>query len=141
MSGVHHAVLKASGWRVAKRIGGMPVLELTTVGSRSGARRTVVLSAPIVEGERIILVASRGGADRDPAWYRNLVANPRVEVTRGRTTACMVARTANPAERAVLWDRVVAAYGGYATYQGRTEREIPLVICEPCGAGAGDPAG
>ena len=141
MSGVHHAVLTVSGWRVAKRIGGMPVLELTTVGTRSGARRTVVLSAPIVERDRIVLVASRGGADRHPDWYRNLVRHPRVEVTRGGTTECMLARTANPAERALLWDRVVEAYGGYATYQGRTEREIPLVICEPCERDADDPAG
>ena len=116
----------------------MPVIELATVGRRSGARRTVVLSAPIVEGDCLVLVASRGGADRHPDWYRNLLRHPRVEVTRGRTTECMVARTASPAERADLWDRVVEAYDGYAAYQRRTERQIPLVICEPCGSGAGD---
>ncbi|MGI9825326.1 nitroreductase/quinone reductase family protein [Agromyces sp. Marseille-Q5079] len=137
MSGVHHAVLKASGWRLGKRIAGMPVIELATVGRRSGARRTVVLSAPIVEGDRLVLVASRGGSDRHPDWYRNLVRHPRVEVTRGRTTECMTARTASPAERADLWDRVVEAYDGYAAYQRRTERQIPLVICEPCASGDG----
>lgn len=126
-------VLTASGWRVGKRIAGMPVIELTTVGRRSGAKRTVVLSAPIVEGDRIVLVASRGGADRHPDWYRNLVQDSRVEVTRGRTTERMLARTASPAERNELWGRVVEAYAGYAAYQQRTDREIPLVICEPCG--------
>jgi deazaflavin-dependent oxidoreductase (nitroreductase family) len=137
LSRLHHAVLKASGWRVAKRIVGMPVLELTTIGRASGAKRTVVLSSPIVEAERIVLVASRGGDDRHPDWYRNLVLHPRVEVTRGRTTECMVARTASPGERAELWPRVVEVYDGYAAYQRRTDREIPLVICEPCG---GDPS-
>ena len=80
---------------------------------------------------RLVLVASRGGDDRQPGWYLNLVARPEVEVTRRGARTAMVARTATPEERAELWPRVVAAYAGYAEYQRRTAREIPLVICTP----------
>ena len=90
-----------------------------------------MLSAPVVDGDRFVLVASRGGDDRDPAWYGNLVAEPSVELTVHGLTRPMTARTADEDERAELWPRVVSAYPGYAGYQRRTAREIPLVICEP----------
>lgn len=131
LSAFHGAVLRATGWRVAARVGGMPVVALRTVGHRSGRGRTVVLSAPVVDGDTVVLVASRGGDDRHPAWYRNLVAYPDVELTIGRTTRRMRARVADAGERSALWPRVVAAYRGYGDYQRRTAREIPLVICEP----------
>ena len=78
-----------------------------------------------------MLVASKGGDDRHPEWYRNLVAHPSVELTIGGVARRMTARTAGADERAELWPRVIAAYHGYAVYQRRTTREIPLVICEP----------
>lgn len=131
LSRVHRALLTITGWRVAARVGGMPIVELRTTGRRTGRDRVVVLSAPIAEPDRIVLVASRGGDDRDPAWYRNLVADPQVEVTLGGVTRAMTARTAAPVERVELWSRVVGAYSGYAGYQRRTRREIPIVICEP----------
>lgn len=109
----------------------MPIVELRTTGRRTGRDRVVVLSAPIAEPDRIVLVASRGGDDRDPAWYRNLVAEPLVELTMRGVTRSMIARTAEGGDRAELWSRVVAAYPGYAGYQRRTKREIPIVICEP----------
>jgi deazaflavin-dependent oxidoreductase (nitroreductase family) len=112
-------------------MGGMPIVELETTGRRSGRPRTVVLSTPLVDGERTVLVASKGGDDRHPDWYRNLVADPEVELTMHGTTRQMRARTADRDERAELWPRVVAAYPGYAAYQRRTSREIPLVVCEP----------
>ena len=111
----------------------MPVVVLVTTGRRSGRPRDVVLSSPVVEGERIVLVASKGGDDRDPEWYRNLVADPAVELTLHGVTRSMTARTADAAERAELWPRVVAGYPGYGDYQRRTTRQIPLVICEPPG--------
>ena len=129
LSAFHRGVLAVVGWRVAARIAGMPIVELRTIGRRSGAPRTVVLSAPVDEPERLVLVASRGGDDRQPGWYLNLVARPEVEVTRRGARTAMVARTATPEERAELWPRIVAAYAGYAEYQRRTTREIPLVIC------------
>src|SRR5690606_18671127 len=109
---------------------GMPIVELRTIGRRSGRPRSVVLSAPVVDGERIVLVASRGGDDEHPDWYRNLLANPRVELTMNGRRRPMTARPADAAERAELWPRVVRTYPGYAAYQRRTNREIPLVICE-----------
>lgn len=129
LSAFHRGVLAVFGWRVAARIAGMPIVELHTIGRRSGAPRTVVLSAPVDEPERLVLVASRGGDDRQPGWYLNLVARPEVEVTRLGARTAMVARTATSGERAELWPRIVAAYAGYAEYQRRTTREIPLVIC------------
>ena len=78
-----------------------------------------------------MLVASKGGDDRHPDWYHNLVDQPDVEVTIDGETTPMRARTADPAEKAALWPTIVAAYKGYAGYQRRTERDIPVVICEP----------
>ncbi len=109
----------------------MPIVELHTTGRRSGQTRSVVLSAPIVDGDRVVLVASRGGDDRHPDWYLNLVVNPRVELTMRGVARPMTARPADDAEHAELWPRVVRAYRGYAGYQRRTSRRIPLVICEP----------
>ena len=77
-----------------------------------------------------MLVASNGGAPRHPDWYLNLCADPHVTVQRGAQVRPMLARTATPQERDVLWPRVVQRYAGYARYQQHAPREIPLVICE-----------
>ncbi|GAA1770695.1 nitroreductase/quinone reductase family protein [Agromyces humatus] len=131
MSHAHAALLRLSRWRLGATVIGMPIVELRTIGRRSGRSRSVILSTPLVDGERIVLVASRGGADHHPSWYRNLVANPMVELTMHGATRPMRARTADPVERAELWPRVVRANGGYEGYQRRTARQIPLVVCEP----------
>lgn len=131
ISRVHRVVMRATGGRVGRSAGGMPVLELRTVGRTTGLPRSVMLTAPVVEGERLVLVASKNGDDRDPDWYRNLLAQPDVEVTMGGRHRAMRARRASPDEKAELWPRVVAAHPGYAAYQRRTTRDIPLVICEP----------
>jgi deazaflavin-dependent oxidoreductase (nitroreductase family) len=109
----------------------MPVVELHTVGRRSGLPRSTMLTAPVIDGDRVVLVASKGGDDRDPDWFRNLMAHPEVELTMGGRRRPMLARRASAAEKAELWPQVVAAYRGYGTYQGRTDRDIPLVILEP----------
>jgi deazaflavin-dependent oxidoreductase (nitroreductase family) len=109
----------------------MPVVELHTTGRTSGRARSTVLTAPVTDGGRVVLVASKGGDDRDPDWYRNLIAGPDIELTIGGQRQPMRARPASAAERAELWPRVVAAHAGYASYQRRTRRDIPLVICEP----------
>lgn len=90
-----------------------------------------MLAAPIVEDDRVVLVASFGGDDRQPAWYRNLTAHPRVRVTTAGSTLTMLARTATDQERAQLWPQITARYQGYARYQQRTERPIPVVILQP----------
>jgi deazaflavin-dependent oxidoreductase (nitroreductase family) len=129
----HRALLAVTRGHLGSRIASMPVIELHTVGRRSGARRSVVLTAPLREAGRYVLVASKGGEPRHPHWYSNLVANPDVEITdRGRTLP-MRARTAEPAERSELWPEIVRVHPGYAGYQRKTSREIPVVICEPRG--------
>ena len=132
-SRTHAALLKLTGWHLGASIVGMPVVELRTTGRRSGRPRVVVLSTPLVESERVVLVASKGGDDRHPDWYRNLVANPEVDLLMHGKSRRMVARTADARERAELWPRVVAAYPGYAAYQRKTSRQIPVVVCEPRG--------
>ncbi len=131
MSQAHRAILRLSGGRVLGSAFGMPVIELHTVGRKSGLPRSTMLTAPVIDGDRIVLVASKGGDDRDPDWYRNLMAHPDTELTIAGQRRPMRARRASAAEKAELWPRVVAAYKGYAGYQTRTDRDIPLVICEP----------
>jgi deazaflavin-dependent oxidoreductase (nitroreductase family) len=76
MSRAHRAIVHLSGGQVLGSAFGMPVAELHTVGRRSGRPRSTMLTAPVVDGDRVVLVASKGGDDRDPDWYRNLVADP-----------------------------------------------------------------
>jgi deazaflavin-dependent oxidoreductase (nitroreductase family) len=131
----HRVIFKLSGGRLLSTAFGMPAVELTVTGRKSGQPRTTMLTAPILEDDRVVLVASKGGDDRNPDWFRNLVANPEVEVKVLRTgeTRRLRARVASPDEKADLWPRIVAAYRGYAGYQQRTQRDIPVVILEPAG--------
>ena len=131
MSQVHRAIVRLTGGQVLGSAFGMPVVELHTVGRVSGRPRSTMLTAPVIDGDRVVLVASKGGDDRDPDWYRNLLAHPDVELTVAGRRRPMRARRASPEEKAELWPRVVAAYRGYGSYQRRTTRDIPLVICEP----------
>jgi len=128
---LHRTVFRLSRGRIANRGMGMPVVMLTTTGRKSGKLRTTMLTSPVQDGDRYVLVASNGGDDRDPAWLLNLRANPTVEVSIDGTTRAMTARVASPDEKAELWPRVVAGYKGYANYQTRTDRDIPLVILTP----------
>lgn len=129
---LHRAVLRLSRGRLLGRAGGMPVVILTTVGHRSGRTRRTVLTAPLVDGDRVLLVASYGGHSHNPHWFQNLLVHPEVGLTMGgRKERPMRARVAGREERADLWPRVVAAYPGYARYQERTDRRIPLVVLEP----------
>jgi deazaflavin-dependent oxidoreductase (nitroreductase family) len=132
MNALHRALWAVSGGRLLKSAGGMPVVELHTTGRKSGQERTVILTSPVQPEEGIyVLVASKGGDDRNPDWYRNLVAEPDIALTVDGERRPMRARTATAEEKVALWPQVVAAYKGYAGYQKRTERDIPLVICEP----------
>ncbi len=127
----HRALLKVSGGRLGWTAGSMPVVQLTTTGRKSGEPRTVMLTSPHQDGDTMVLVASRGGDDHHPAWFLNLRDHPQVEVeTEGRPKRTMTARIADTTERAELWPVVVDAYSGYADYQKRTDREIPLVLLE-----------
>src|SRR3954466_13251665 len=127
----HVVVYRATGGVVGHRFpGAPPMLLLDHVGARSGTRRTSPLGY-IEDGRDVVVVASKGGHPKNPAWYHNLRANPDTTVQIGSEHRAVHARVAGPDERARLWPKVVAAYGGYRGYQQRTDREIPLVILEP----------
>ncbi|MBM7504538.1 nitroreductase/quinone reductase family protein [Agromyces aurantiacus] len=130
LSHLHGWVIRVTGGRFGWRLGGMPTVELHTVGRRTGLPRATILSAPVLERGRVVLVASMGGSDRHPAWYLNLVAHPDAVLVLRRETRVVRARTATAEEKAELWPRITAAYPGYARYQRRTRRDIPVVVCE-----------
>lgn len=134
VNGLHRTVYRLSDGRIGGRGMGMPVVELTTTGRKTGAPRTVMLTSPVHDDDQVVLVASYGGDDRHPQWFLNLRDNPKVELTMGGKKRPMQARVATSDEKAELWPRVVAGYKGYAQYQTRTERDIPLVILEPLSA-------
>jgi len=90
-----------------------------------------MLSVPIVDGDRLVLVASFGGDDRHPTWYLNLQANSEVRATIAGSTRTMIARIATEEERDELWPQITSVFEGYARYQKRTERQIPVVILDP----------
>jgi deazaflavin-dependent oxidoreductase (nitroreductase family) len=125
--------LLGSTWRVGSAFPwGIPVLLLTTTGRKSGQPRTLPLLF-IEEGDRIIIVASKGGLPSEPLWYKNLVANPECDVQIKRRKLKARARTASPEEREALWPKLVAHYPDFASYATWTDRVIPVVILEPIG--------
>jgi F420H(2)-dependent quinone reductase len=124
---VHRTLYRRTGGRLGGRLAGCPILLLTTTGRRTGKQRTTPLLY-LADGDRLVLVASKGGDDRSPVWYRNLEANPEVKVQAGPHVRRMRAATASGADREELWPRVVRMYAPYDTYQSKTRRQIPLVI-------------
>lgn len=132
MNRVHRALIWITRGRVGWHLSGMPMLELTTIGRKSGEPRSTMLSSPMQPDTSYIVVASRGGDDKHPAWYLNLVANPAVEVVyQGGEKQHRVARVATAAERAELWPKITADHKNYGEYQVKTDREIPLIFLDP----------
>jgi len=132
MNAVHRVLLAVSFGKLGWSAAGMPVLELTTTGRRSGRPRSVMLTSPVQEGSTLVVVASRGGDDVHPGWYHNICDCPDVEVAvGGKPKQPMRARVATPDERARLWPIVASKYKNYAQYQTKTDREIPLVLLDP----------
>src|SRR3954447_19718753 len=126
----HMYLYRATNGLIGHRIPGLPpMLLLDHVGARSGRKRTLPLLY-IRDGDDIVIVASKGGYPKHPAWFHNLQANPDTTVQIGSERRAVHARVAGPEERARLWRKVVDAYSGYREYQDRTGREIPLVILE-----------
>jgi deazaflavin-dependent oxidoreductase (nitroreductase family) len=105
------------------------MLLLDHVGAKSGRRRTTPL-VYLQDGDDFVIVASKGGAPRHPAWYHNLRANPQTTIQVGPRRIRVSARTAADTERERLWPEVVSIWPGYEGYQKRTSRRIPLVILE-----------
>ena len=131
MNRAHRTIRALTLGRIGWHAAGMPVVELTTTGRVSGRPRTVLLTSPVHDDDRLVLIASRGGDPTHPAWYHNLVADPHVTVTTREEVKTMRARTADADERAALWPQVIATSDRYADYADRTDREIPVVILEP----------
>jgi len=127
---LHRFLYRVSGGRIGGRVVGLPVLMLTTTGRKSGEPRTSVLTY-LPKGRAAVVFASNAGEPRHPAWWLNLVADPRATVQIGREVVPMIAREADGEERTRLWDEIVRAYDGYAEYEKRTTRRIPVVVLEP----------
>jgi deazaflavin-dependent oxidoreductase (nitroreductase family) len=130
--GLHTLAYRATGGRIGHSAPGMPtILLLDHVGAKSGKKRT----SPLLyfrDGEDVVLVASKGGFPKNPAWYYNLRANPDTTVQIRSERRPVHARTATPEERERLWPLAVREYSGYPDYQARSKgRQIPLVILEP----------
>ena len=131
LMGGHATIYRATNGLIGHRFPGQPpVLLLDHVGARTGTHRT----SPLVygeDGQSLILVASKGGYPKHPAWYHNLVAHPDTTVQVGSRHIDVHAHVATAEERPRLWALMVGVYGGYESYRRRTEREIPLVVLEP----------
>jgi len=131
LMGGHTTAYRATRGLIGHRFpGAPPSLLLDHVGARTGTKRTSPL-VYTVDGEKLILVASKGGYPRNPAWLHNLLAHPETTVQVGAQRRPVRARVATAAERKRMWPLVVATYSGYEDYARRTEREIPLVVLEP----------
>ena len=121
---------RLSGGKIGGRMQKAKVLLLHHVGRKSGKTRvTPLLFLP--DGERLVIVASKGGTDKNPAWFGNLMASPETTVEVGRETRRVRARQAGDEERAQLWPRLVEIYKPYESYQTYTDRQIPVVVLEP----------
>jgi deazaflavin-dependent oxidoreductase (nitroreductase family) len=113
-------------------LNGKPVVLLNTIGAKSGKLRKTPLMRVEHNGEYAV-VASLGGAPKNPVWYYNVKANPRVELQDGDTIGDYDAREVFGDEKAAWWDRAVQAWPDYADYQKKTDREIPVFVLTPVG--------
>ncbi|MBA2546033.1 MAG: nitroreductase family deazaflavin-dependent oxidoreductase [Solirubrobacterales bacterium] len=127
---VHSAAYKLSNGRVGGKAYGVPVVLVDSVGRKSGKRRTHPLLCD-EQGENIVIVASKGGVDKHPAWYHNLKASPETKINWRGENRRVRARETEGAERQRLWDRMAEVYPTYNQYQSRTERQIPVIVLEP----------
>lgn len=130
ITGLHTQVYRLSGGKIGGRMLGCPVLLLTTRGRKTGKERVTPLLY-IPDNENCVLIASNGGVPNHPAWYLNLQANPEVAVEIDGRKLRVRAEDASGADRERLWAKAVSMYAGYADYQKRTERQIPVVILRP----------
>ena len=127
----HVLLYRATGGVIGHHVpGAPPMLLLDHVGAKTGKLRTTPL-AYIRDGGNYVIVASKGGHPKHPAWFHNVLGSPDVRIQVGAKRMTVRGREATPAERKRLWPKVVRAYAGYQGYQDRTTREIPLVILEP----------
>ena len=127
---MHIWVYRRSNGRLGARLLWFPAALLTTIGRKSGEPRTTP-TLYLRDGDRVIVAASRSGTDKNPMWYLNLKANPKVSVQIRKETLDLTARDATDEERANYWPQLVKMYPTYEDYQSWTDRTIPIVICDP----------
>ena len=130
MSGLHSVLYRASRGRIAGHVGKLDVLLLTTTGRKTGKPRTVPLLYAHAGGG-FVVIASKGGAAKDPAWCVNLRANPVGQVDLGGKRVPVKAREAEGEERDRLWRQMADGYQGYDGYEEKTSRRIPVFVLEP----------
>jgi len=121
---------EATGGRQAGDLRGRPVIVLTSVGAKTGLLRKTALMRVEQDGCYAV-VASMGGAPRNPVWYYNLVRNPHVELQDGAAKRDYTARELQGDEKAMWWERAVEAWPDYAKYRAKTDRQIPVFVLEP----------
>lgn len=121
---------RANEGKVGGDFQGAPLLLLHTTGAKSGKERINPMMYQDLGG-KIAVFASKGGADTNPDWYRNVVAHPEVTAEIGVDTRSFRARIADAAERGPIWERQKQDFPGFAEYEAKTSREIPVVILEP----------
>lgn len=127
LSSVHTFVYRASRGRIGRRLVDNDMLLLSTIGRKSGRMHTVPLLY-LRDDDDYVVIASWGGRDDHPHWYLNLLAEPRATLQIRHRRVSVRARTATRQQRDLLWSRILEAYDGYRIYQGRTGRQIPVVI-------------
>jgi F420H(2)-dependent quinone reductase len=128
----HAALYRLTKGRIGGKYQGAPVALVDSVGRKSGKRRT----HPLVcteDGENLVIIASKGGVNRHPAWYHNLMANPETKANWYGDVRKVRAREVEGAERERLWAQMVEANPTYEAYQRRTDRRIPVIVLEPSG--------
>ena len=130
LSTLHKVLYRCTRGMVGRRLVDNDMCLLSTTGRRSGKAHTVPLLY-LRDGDRLAVIASWGGRDHHPDWYENLLVDPHATVQVLGHRWAVEAVTAGSAERDAWWPRVIEAYGGYATYASRTDREIPVVFLEP----------
>ena len=131
ISWFHRIIYRLTGGRLLGVVAGAPVLLLTTTGHRTGKQRTKPLLY-LMEDDAYVVVASYAGRPSNPAWYRNLQSHPAALIQVNNRRLRVKAETVPPEARAVLWPKLTAMYPGYADYQARAQREIPVVILRLC---------
>lgn len=132
ISRTHVALNRLSGGRAFNTLGGDEVCFVTMIGAKSG-RRIVMPLMYVPHGKGVLLVASQGGAPKNPVWYHNIAKNPEIEVLHRGRLMKLRARIATADEKPVLWPICDAHYAPYADYRARTTRDIPIFVCEPRG--------
>lgn len=125
------SVFNASNGRLmGKFLGGIPICMVTMKGAKSGKTRRIPL-IHLPHGDNKLMVASSGGMPKNPVWYYNIVAHPEIKIMAAGEEKTYLARQVDDKEKAELWPHLVSLYADFDEYQARTDRNIPVFVCEP----------